>query len=56
MQYQPKNDYKIYSRPRLNFGALKNSPKSYRLRKKIKKTSPIFTVFIIEILTWIYIL
>ena len=51
MQYQPKNDYKIYSRPRLNFGALKNSPKSYRLRKKIKKTSPIFTVFIIAILT-----
>ena len=51
MQYQPKNNYKIYSRPRLNLGGLKNSSKSHRLKRKIKKTSPIFTVIIIAIIT-----
>ena len=28
MQYQPKEDYKIYSRPRLNLAFLKNTPNS----------------------------
>ena len=51
MQYQPKNNYKIYSRPRLNLGGLKNSSKSHRLKRKIKKTSPIFAVIMIAIIT-----
>ena len=33
MQYQPKEDYKIYSRPRLNLAFLKNTPKSHKSRR-----------------------
>ena len=51
MQYQPKNSYKIYSRPRLNLDVLKKSNRAHRMRIKIKKTTPIFTVFIIAIAT-----
>lgn len=59
MQYQHKNNYKIYSRPRLNLAVFNNSPKSNRSRRKIKKTMPIFWVLFIAILTcfsiWSYI-
>ena len=51
MHYQPKNSYKIYSRPRLNLGGLTNNPKAYRLKRKLKKTLSIFTVLIIAIVT-----
>lgn len=51
MQYQPKNSYKIYSRPRLNIAFLKNSPKSHRSRIRIKKIMPIALVIFIAILT-----
>ena len=51
MQYQHKNNYKIYSRPRLNLVFFKNSPKSHRSRRKLKKTMPIFGVILIAILT-----
>ena len=51
MQYQPKNSYKIYSRPRLNIAFLKNSPKSHRSRIRIKKIMPIALVVFIAILT-----
>ena len=51
MQYQHKNNYKIYSRPRLNLVFFKNSPKSHRSRRKLKKIMPIFGVLFIAILT-----
>ena len=51
MQYQPKNSYKIYSRPRLNIAFFKNSPKSHRSRIRIKKIMPIALVVFIAILT-----
>ena len=51
MQYQPKNSYKIYSRPRLILGRFKKSHKSFKIRKKIKMTTQIFTVFFIAIMT-----
>ena len=51
MQYQPKNSYKIYSRPRLNIKVFRKSPKAHKSRIKIKKTMPIFGVFLIAILT-----
>ena len=51
MQYQPKNSYKIYSRPRLNIAFLKNSPKSHRSRIRIKKIMPIALVVFVAILT-----
>ena len=51
MQYQHKNNYKIYSRPRLNLTFFKNSPKSHRSRRKLKKIMPIFGVLFIAILT-----
>lgn len=51
MQYQHKNNYKIYSRPRLNLSFLKNSPKSHRSRIRIKRVTPVFWIIIIAILT-----
>ena len=51
MQYQPKNSYKIYSRPRLNIAFLKNSPRSHRSRIRIKKIMPIALVVFVAILT-----
>ncbi len=51
MQYQLKNSYKIYSRPRLKIGDFKKYPKGHMLRRKIKKTSPIFTALVIAIVT-----
>ena len=51
MQYQPKNNYKIYSRPRLSLSFLKKSPKSHRSRIRIKRVTPVFWVFLIAILT-----
>ena len=50
MQYQ-HNNYKIYSRPRLNLKFLKNTPRSNGARKKIKKTMPVFTIFLIAVIT-----
>ena len=41
MQYQHKKNYKIYSRPRLNLVVFKNSPKSHKSRRKLKKTMPL---------------
>lgn len=51
MQYQPKEDYKIYSRPRLNLAFLKNTPKSHKSRRKIKNTMPVVSIFLIAIIT-----
>ncbi len=51
MQYQHRGSYKIYSRPRLNLRGLKKSPKPHKLRKKIKRTTLIFTILIIAIVT-----
>ena len=55
MQYQHRDSYKIYSRPRLNLRGLKKSPKSHKLRKKIRRTTPIFTILIIAIITCFFI-
>ena len=55
MQYQHRGSYKIYSRPRLNLKGLKKSPKSHKLRKKIRRTTPIFTILIIAIITCFFI-
>ena len=58
MQYQPKNNYKIYSRPRINFSFLKTA-KTKKSRRKFKKNVPIFWVVLIAIITffsiWNYI-
>ena len=51
MQYQPREDYKIYSRPRLNLSFLKNTPKAYKSRKKIKNTMPLVSIFLVAIIT-----
>ena len=51
MQYQPKEDYKIYSRPRLNLAFLKNTPKSHKSRRKIKNTMPVVSIFLVAIIT-----
>ena len=51
MQYQHRDSYKIYSRPRLNLKGLKKSPKTHKLRNKIRRTTPIFTILIIAIIT-----
>ena len=51
MQYQPKNNYKIYSRPRLIISFLKKSPKHHKSRIKIKNVTPVFWVIVIAILT-----
>ena len=51
MQYQPKNNYKIYSRARLNIAFLKNTPKSHKSRRKIKKTMPVISIFSVAIIT-----
>ncbi len=51
MQYQHKDNYKIYSRPRLNILFLKNSTKSHRSRIRIKRTMPVFVIFVIASLT-----
>ena len=51
MQYQPKEDYKIYSRPRLNLAFLKNTPKSHKSRSKIKNTMPVVSIFLVAIIT-----
>ena len=51
MQYQHNNSYKIYSRPRFNLKFLKNTPKSNGTRKKVKSTMPVFTVFLIAVIT-----
>lgn len=50
MQYQSKNSYKIYSRPRLNIRVLRNSPRAHKSRIKLKKTMPIICIFFIAIL------
>ena len=59
MQYQPKEDYKIYSRPRLNLAFLKNTPKSHKSRRKIKNTMPVVSIFLVAIITcfsiWNYV-
>jgi len=55
MQYQPKNSYKIYSRPRLNIRILRKLPKVHKSRIKIKKTMPILWIFFIAILTCFFI-
>ena len=46
MQYQPKEDYKIYSRPRLNLAFLKNTHKSHKSKRKIKNKIPDETKFL----------
>lgn len=51
MQYQPREDYKIYSRPRLNLAFLKNTPKSHKSRRKIKNTMPVVLIFLVAIIT-----
>lgn len=51
MQYQTREDYKIYSRPRLNLSFLKNTPKAYKSRKKIKNTMPLVSIFLVAIIT-----
>ncbi|MBR0428130.1 MAG: sporulation protein YunB [Clostridia bacterium] len=51
MQYQHKKNYKIYSRPRLNLVVFKNSPKSHKSRRKLKKTMPFALVIFIAIIT-----
>ena len=51
MKYQHNNISKIYSRPRLNLKFLKNTPRSNGARKKIKKTMPVFTIFLIAVIT-----
>ena len=51
MQYQPKEDYKIYSRPRLNLAFLKNTPKSHKSRRKIKNIMPVVSIFLVAIIT-----
>ena len=51
MQYQPREDYKIYSRPRLNLVFLKNTPKSHKSRRKIKNTMPVVSIFLVAIIT-----
>lgn len=51
MQYQPKNNYKIYSRPRLNLTFFKNTPKAHKSRRKIKNTMPVASIFLIAIIT-----
>ena len=51
MQYQPKDSYKIYSRPRLNLKILRKSPKTYKYRHKIKKVIPIIWAIFIAIVT-----
>ena len=51
MQYQPKENYKIYSRPRLNLAFLKNTPKSHKSRRKIKNTMPVVSIFLVAIIT-----
>ena len=51
MQYQPREDYKIYSRPRLNLAFLKNTPKSHKSRRKIKNIMPVVSIFLVAIIT-----
>ena len=51
MQYQPKENYKIYSRPRLNLAFLKNTPKSHKSRRKIKNIMPVVSIFLVAIIT-----
>lgn len=51
MQYQPKNSYKIYSRPRLNLLFFNKTPKSRMSRIRIKKITPFFWIILIAILT-----
>ena len=51
MQYQPREDYKIYSRPRLNLVFLKNTPKAHKSRRKIKNTMPVVSIFLVAIIT-----
>lgn len=51
MQYQPKNSYKIYSRPRLNLLFFNKTPKSRMSRIRIKKITPVFLIILIAILT-----
>ena len=51
--------YKIYSRARFNLPIFKNTPKSCKSRKKLKKISPLLIIVFIAILTclciWGYI-
>lgn len=51
MKYQHNNISKIYSRPRLNLKFFKNTPRSSKARKRIKKTMPVFTIFLIAVIT-----
>lgn len=51
MKYQHNNISKIYSRPRLNLKFLENTPKSNGARRKVKKTMPVFTIFLIAVIT-----
>ena len=51
MQYQPKENYKIYSRPRLNLAFLKNTPKSHKSRRKIKNIMSVVSIFLVAIIT-----
>lgn len=51
MQYQPKNSYKIYSRPRLNLLFFNKTPKSRMSRIRIKKITPVFWIILIAVLT-----
>lgn len=51
MQYQPKNSYKIYSRPRLNLLFFNKTPKSRMSRIRIKKITLVFWIILIAVLT-----
>ena len=50
MKYQHNNISKIYSRPRLNLKFFKNTPRSSKARKRIKKTMPVFTILLIAVI------
>lgn len=52
MQYQHNNnEYKIYSRARMNLSIFNNKPKFTRNKRKIKKMLPIIIVLIIAMIT-----
>ena len=59
MKYLPNNDYKIYSRPRLNINFFNNPKNNNRIIRKIRKTTPIFIMIIVAIFicfsVWNYI-
>ena len=52
MHYQHNNnEYKIYSRARMNLAIFNNKPKFTRNKRKIKKVLPIIIVFFIALIT-----